>query len=86
MSIPIPSDLEPFVDRCVASGTYANHAEVVRAAFALLQERERISQEISAGFNQIDAGDFTEYGPGDAKRFLTSIREQSQRLSSGNRS
>lgn len=53
MSIQVPSDLEPFVDRCTATGAYANHAEVVRAAFALLQERERLAQEISAGFKQI---------------------------------
>lgn len=80
MSIQVPSDLEPFVEHCIATGAYGSHADVVRAAFELLKERERLSHEISIGFKQIEAGEYTEYGPDSILRFMENVREQSQRL------
>ncbi|HET6883616.1 MAG TPA: type II toxin-antitoxin system ParD family antitoxin [Pirellulales bacterium] len=76
MSVELPSDLEPFVEQRVASGVYSSQGEVIRAAFSLLEERELI-QEIKAGFDQIRAGQFTEYTPDSLPRFLANIHAKS---------
>ncbi|MGH7134168.1 MAG: type II toxin-antitoxin system ParD family antitoxin [Pirellulales bacterium] len=80
MSIEVPSDLEPFVKQRVASGAFSTQEEVIRAAFSLLEERERLVQEIEAGFNQIRAGQFTEYDPDSWPQFLANIRAKSADL------
>ncbi|HEX7377246.1 MAG TPA: type II toxin-antitoxin system ParD family antitoxin [Pirellulales bacterium] len=74
MSIEFPSDLESFVNQRVASGAYSSQDDVIRAAFSLLNERERLIQEIQAGFAQIHAGQFTEYTADSLAIFVANIR------------
>lgn len=77
MSILLPADLEPFVTQRVASGAYQSQGDVTRAAFSLLEDRERLTQKIRAGFEQIRSGQFTEYGPESFDQFLANIRGKS---------
>jgi antitoxin ParD1/3/4 len=84
-SFSLPSDLEEFVTSQVASGAYATHAEIVRAALMLLRDRERVRElrlqdlqrEIQLGLEQSQRG---ERGPLDIEEIKTEVRE---RLSSG---
>lgn len=80
MSIEFPSDLESFVNQRVESGAYGNHGDVIRAAFSLLKERERLVQAIEAGFAQIRDGQFTEYSAGAVSSFVANIRKKSAEI------
>lgn len=80
MSIQLPSDLEPFVEQRVASGAYPSQVDVIRAAFSLLEERERLVRDIEAGFTQIRNGQYTEYGPDSLPQFLANIRDKSEAI------
>lgn len=80
MSIQLPADLEPFVAERVARGAYSSEHDVIRAAFSLLEDRERLVRQIEAGFEQIRYGQFTEYGPESLPQFLANIRAKSEEL------
>lgn len=55
ISVPLPANLEEFVNRMVKSGNAANKADVVRKALRLLSDEEAINavleaqREIAAG-------------------------------------
>ena len=62
IQVPIPAELEPFVQGVVDSGSYHNPAEVVGEALRLLARREQLLQDVKAGVAQLDRGEYTEYG------------------------
>lgn len=78
----IPSDLEEFVKREVASGRYATPDEVVRAGILLLQDRERqrelLRQDIDAAIRQIEEGDYTEYDRDSLHGFFEELKESAR--------
>jgi putative addiction module CopG family antidote len=84
MSIELSSELEDFVQKRVTSGDYSSEAEVIRAAFGLLEEREQLLREIDIGIRQLDAGESTEYDAHSKERFLADIRDEGDRLRSIN--
>ena len=84
MSIELSPELEDFVQKRVTSGDYGSEAEVIRAAFELLEEREQLLREIDIGISQLDAGDSTEYDANSQERFLADIRDETDRLRSIN--
>ena len=61
MSTAIPSDLNQFVEREVASGKYRSREEVISEGLRLLRERERkleaLRTDIQVGLDQIAKGD-----------------------------
>jgi putative addiction module CopG family antidote len=77
MSIQLPADLEHFVTQRVANGAYQSQGDVIRAAFSLLEDRERLAHKIGAGFEQLRSGQFSEYGPDSLNQFLINIRAKS---------
>ena len=56
MNVPIPADLQQFVDGIIRSGTYQTEAEVVGEALRLLRKREELRREVDAGVRQLDEG------------------------------
>ena len=56
MSIDIPSDLAPFVQRMVAERRFLTECDVLAEGLRLLQARETLRQEVRKGFDQLDAG------------------------------
>lgn len=80
MNIELPADLVPFVEQRVASGAYPSEGHVIRAAFSLLEDRERLIQQVKAGFHQIRSGQFNEYGPDSLPEFLDNIQTKSTEL------
>ncbi|HVA49660.1 MAG TPA: type II toxin-antitoxin system ParD family antitoxin [Pirellulales bacterium] len=80
MSIQLPDDLVPFVAQRVTTGAYPSQDDVIRAAFSLLEERERLVQQIEAGFEQIKAGQCIEYLPDSLPKFLANIRAKSDEI------
>jgi antitoxin ParD1/3/4 len=56
MATEIPSDLLPFVRRMVAAKRFLSDGDVIAAGIRLLQARETLRDEVTRGFDQLDAG------------------------------
>ena len=56
MSTEIPSDFVPFVRRMVAEKRFLNESDVLAEGLRLLQARESLRDEVSRGFESLDAG------------------------------
>lgn len=85
MNIELSPELQEFVETRVASGAYNSGGDVIRAAFALLTERERLVSEIDAGKRQLDSGEYTEYDEQSLPEFLKDIEAASRRLATTKR-
>jgi antitoxin ParD1/3/4 len=78
MQVSIPTELEPFVEGVVRQGAYHNPTEVVGEALRLLARREKLLRDVKAGVEQLDRGDYTEYGMDSEQEFLADIRAEEQ--------
>jgi len=56
MTVDIPNDLTPFVERMVAERRFLTESDVLAEGLRLLQARETLRQEVRLGFEQLDAG------------------------------
>jgi putative addiction module CopG family antidote len=75
IQVPIPTELETFVEGIVRDGTYQNPTEVVGEALRLLARRDQVVREVKTGVSQLDQGDFVEYGEDSEHRFVADIRK-----------
>ena len=58
MTIELPADVQPIVDKAIAAGQCANETEVVRRALHLYEQFERRRQTLVQDIQQgIDSGD-----------------------------
>ena len=78
IQVPIPAELESFVQGVVENGSYHNPAEVVGEALRLLVRREQLLHDVKAGVEQLDRGEYTEYGAESRQDFLADIRTEEQ--------
>jgi putative addiction module CopG family antidote len=60
MSVEIPSDYSPVVQRLIAEGRYRNEAEIVAEGLRLVLLREELDADIQAGLDDLDAGNRVE--------------------------
>lgn len=74
--------LNPFVQQRINSGVYTSFDEVVRTAFDLLKQRERLLAMIDAGTAQFASGEFAEYDDNSFERFFDDIEAEMRRLRS----
>ena len=74
IQVPIPTELEPFVQGVVDSGSYRNPTEVVGEALRLLARREQLLHDVKAGVEQFDRGEYTEYGEDSQETFWPTSR------------
>ena len=79
IQVPIPAEFESFVQGVVDSGSYHNPAEVVSEALRLLERREQLFQNVKAGVEQLDRGEYTEYGDDSQEEFLADIKVEEQK-------
>ena len=72
MPISIPHDLQPFVDRGVASGRFRSEEDAVREGLDLLRTREQrlesLRADIQVGIDQLDSGAVKTLDINDIKR------------------
>jgi putative addiction module CopG family antidote len=78
IQVPIPVELEPFVQGVVQNGSYPNPAEVVGEALRLLARREQLLHDVRAGVEQLDRGEYVEYGEDSREEFLGDIAAEEQ--------
>jgi putative addiction module CopG family antidote len=81
MQLNIPPDLQPLVEKRLASGEYGSAEEVFRRALEVLEaeetwteeERRALDEKIDHALAQVVAGNV--YGPEEARRKLAARRE-----------
>ena len=56
MSVEIPSNYSPVVQRLIAEGKYQNEEEIVAEGLRLVLLREELDADIQAGLDDLDAG------------------------------
>ena len=56
MTVDIPSDLAPFVERLIAERRFLSESEVLAEGLRLLQSRESLRAAVRHGFSQLDEG------------------------------
>ena len=76
--VDIPAELEPFVQAVVQKGDFHDPAEVVGEALRLLSRREQLLQNIKAGVEQLDRGEYTEYGEDSFREFSADVVAEEQ--------
>jgi putative addiction module CopG family antidote len=81
MSLTLPPEFESFVSTRVAAGAYPSEDEVLRAAFSLLEQREKLLEQIDEGTAQLRSGGYIEYGLEDRERFLKDIESTAKSYS-----
>ena len=74
--VPIPAELESFVQGVVENGSYHNPAEVVGEALRLLARREQLLHDVKTGVEQLDHGEYREYGVDSEQEFLADVRTE----------
>jgi len=57
MTVEIPSDLAPFVERMISQRRFLSEADVLAEGLRMLQARESLRDEVRKGFDQLDAGE-----------------------------
>ena len=75
MNVEIPSDLNPFVQDLVASGSFRDENEVVIEGLRLLKSREQLRADVNAGIAQLEAGHRL-----DGEEVFARLEERARRL------
>jgi antitoxin ParD1/3/4 len=60
MNLILPTDADAFIRELVAQGRYQSEADAVAAGVRLLMQQEQLRDDIQAGIEQLDRGDFSE--------------------------
>ena len=76
IQVLIPTELESFVQGVVENGSYPNPTEVVGEALHLLARREKLLHDVKAGVEQLDRGEYTEYGEDSQVAFLADVEAE----------
>ena len=76
IQVPIPTELEPFVQDVIQNGKYHDPEEVVGVALHLLARREKLLYDVKAGLDQLDRGEYTEYDEDSCRQFQADIEAE----------
>jgi len=83
MNISLTPELEQLVTDKVKTGLYQTASEVVRDGLRLLRERdqrlEALRRDVSAGFEAVERGEFTEYEQSNIKELADRVKERGRR-------
>lgn len=85
MTIEIPREAEKFIKQQLATGHFANEAEVVAQALSLWQNYQQKSVEVRAGvqrgIDSMEAGRYTKISnPEEAKALADDIKKRGREL------
>lgn len=78
MSVEIPSDYTPVVQRLIAEGKFSSEEEVVAEGLRLVVMQEKLHNAIQAGIDDLDAGNRVEASQvyPEARRRIKAIEDQ----------
>jgi antitoxin ParD1/3/4 len=84
MQIAIPDEMEAFVKGVVKDGSFRTPVEVIAEALRLLERRQQLTRDIQQGIDQLERGEYTEYGENDLERFAADIEAEERNMFSDN--
>jgi Arc/MetJ-type ribon-helix-helix transcriptional regulator len=76
MSVDIPAEFIPFVQRSIVSGRFESESAMVIEAFKLLALRERELKLVEKGLDDIERGDYLEFDDEGLANFFEDIKRQ----------
>ena len=78
MSVEIPSDYSPVVQRLIAEGKFRNEEEVVAEGLRLIVLREELDADIQAGLDDLAAGNRVEASQvyAEARRRIKAVEDR----------
>ena len=76
MTVEIPPELAGFVQSIISAGSFNSEAEVIGEALRLLQKRVQLRQDVQAGVEQLDRGEYSEYDEHSRDRFVEDIKAE----------
>ena len=78
MSVEIPRDYVPAVEKLISEGRFGNEAEVVAEGLRLIVMRDNLHADIQAGLNDLDAGNRIDAGEvyAEARRRIESLENE----------
>ena len=83
MNVSLTPELERLINDKVDTGSYQTASEVVREALRLLKLRDeglvQLRQDIQAGFDQIDRGEFAEYAPRSTSKLASRVKARGRK-------
>jgi putative addiction module CopG family antidote len=80
MQVSIPAEMELFVRGVVERGGYQTPADVVGEALRLLERREQFVRDVREGVEQLDRGEYSDYGDGDLDVFLKDVKAEENKM------
>jgi antitoxin ParD1/3/4 len=88
-NISLTAEQDAFVENVVKSGEYQNASEAIRDALRALQQRRKedalklkaLRQQIKAGTDALDRGDFVEVDESELETFLDRLTVPSSKTS-----
>jgi len=78
MSLEIPANFTPAVQRLISEGRFRDEDEIVSEGIRLLLKKEQLWKDLQAGIDQLDAGDRigAEQVYAEARRRVESIEKR----------
>ena len=74
MNVSLSQQSQEFLEQAVAAGLFPHQSQALDEAISLLRKREELKLSLQQAADELDRGDFTEYGPGDKERFVADIK------------
>ena len=83
MNVSLTPELERLINDKVDAGSYQTASEVVRDALRLLKLRDeglvQLRRDIQAGFDQIERGEFAEYGSRSTAKLASQVKARGRK-------
>jgi antitoxin ParD1/3/4 len=81
MTVEIPMDFGPAVQKLIADGRFRDEGELVAEGLRLVVMRETLREDLQAGLDDLNAGNRIEAGEvyAEARRRIKSIENQAAR-------
>ena len=83
MNISLTTELEQLVNDKVKTGMYQTASEVIREGLRLLRERdqrlEALRNDVRAGFEAVERGEFTEFDASNIKELADRVKARGRK-------
>jgi putative addiction module CopG family antidote len=75
MNVPIPNDLESFIEELIRTGSYHDPSEIVGEALRALKRQEQLRRAVQLGVDELDRGEYIEYDDASLAKFVEDIKK-----------
>ena len=73
MNVSLSQQSQEFLEQAVAAGLFPDQSRALDEAIRLFREREAIRLAVQKGLDQLQSGEFVEYGEDDVDKFVADV-------------